>query len=217
MPDEHGYYHRTVEDLDRLTEILSPRMYCCRGTSKVNHCELKYNKAKEALDDKIEMLQWIVGEYVSVQVPYRATQPFHDQDREYYHLPDQVTVCRAKFDKYPYEELLARAYNLRLFQPPAHTVHSCCKHYSRKSFSADTLYLSHRYRWSGDQQDIQIILIDLHQVLTSYEEYTVGLINRVRNLGIFMERNYSEDVPTSIRLPVTTLQYNVNLMIFTLQ
>ena len=206
MSDEHGYY------LDLLTKILSPRMYCCPSTSKVSYGELRYNKAQEALDDKIEMLQWIVGQFVSVQVPYRAAQ--RDYDREYDHVPDQVTVCRAKFDQYPYEELLARAYHLRLFQPPAHTVHSFCKHYYRESFSADTIYPSH---WSGDQQDIPIPLIDLHQVLTSHEEYTVDMINRVRNLGIFMGRNYSADVHTSIRLPVTTLQYNVNLMIPTLQ
>jgi hypothetical protein len=221
IADEHGFYHRSVEDLDELTTILHQQKHCCRSISAVSYGPLRYDKANECLDDKISILAWVVSEFISIRVPYREFQPAHDRvahDRviqRNLHHDHMITVRVAKFNQYPYEELLARAYSLRLLHTAEHPedcVYPCCKHFFRETFPTDTIYKQHWYRWEEDfQKDIPLSLTEHHRLLNSRAEYIHDVINDVRYLGIFIERNFQAH-PT-VRIQVHILMHTVNLKI----
>jgi hypothetical protein len=56
--------------------------HCCASISIVSYSPAKYNQARQHLDDKIALLQWIVGQFVLVPCD---------------HLHRQHQVCVAWF------------------------------------------------------------------------------------------------------------------------
>ena len=142
--DQGSLYHQTIMDLDVLTEILHPQKHCCASVNMASYNPTKYSQARQHLNDKISLLQWMVGQFVTVPCTY---------------LNRERQVCLARFDQYPYEDLLARAYNLRMIQiadHPEDCVYPCCKHCFRSDFARDTVYPAHWYRWTGPQQDVPL-------------------------------------------------------------
>ena len=100
------------------------------------------------------------------------------------YLNRQHQVCVARFDKYPYEDILARAYKLRIIQiadHPEDCVYPCCKHCIRPGFARDTVYPSHWYRWTGLQQDIPLHWSEQEhdQFLHSPAEYMDTITNAI--------------------------------------
>ena len=68
--DQASFYHQTIMDLDALTEILHPQKQCCASISIESYSPRKYSQARQHLDDKIALLQWIVGQFITVPCTY---------------------------------------------------------------------------------------------------------------------------------------------------
>ena len=136
------FYQRLVNDLDILTLFLHRRYFCCVSICRDSQNTFRYMVALSRLDDIITILVWIVSEYVMKQMNG---------------ISHVRRVCMARYDQYPYEHLLARAYNLRFMQShehpsssPVHVLYGygilpCCRHNHRQSYDRDLVLHEHWY------------------------------------------------------------------------
>jgi len=141
--NEAGFFQCVCTDLEVIARILYRGKNCCFLVSLTSYGPYRYMAAMERLDDIIAILAWIVSEFHEVNT---------------YH-PRTNAVMRAwvsRFSSHPYELLLARAYNLRLYQSGEHpkpTKHGyvvyphvyvpCGKHYFRHSYQSDQMFPPH--------------------------------------------------------------------------
>jgi len=100
--------------------------------------------ASRRLDALITILEWIVSEYVVVPISNS------------YNSSDPRRLCMARYDQFPYEGLLAQAYNLRLYQSDVHLTredcilssiryYPCVNHSFRATFVHDRVFDEHFY------------------------------------------------------------------------
>ena len=90
----------------------------------------------------ITILEWIVSEYVVVPISNS------------YNSSDPRRLCMARYDQFPYESLLAQAYNLRLYQSTVHftnedcvlsSIRYCVQHTFRSTYGQDRVFDEHFY------------------------------------------------------------------------
>ena len=199
--NQASFYHQTIMNLDALTEILHSQKHCCASISIESYSPTKYSQARQHLDDKIALLQWIVGQFILVPCT---------------HLNRQHQVCVARFDGYPYEDLLARAYNRRIIQiadHPEDCVYPCCKHCIRPDFARDTVYPSHWYHWTGPQKDIPLHWSEQEhdQLLNSPAEYMDAMTTAIHIMYTFIDRTCQ--LPQSVRTPIDILKQQVQMKV----
>ena len=121
-------------------------------------------------------------------------------------------MCVARFDGYPYEDLLARAYNLRIIQiadHPEDCVYPWCKHCIRPDFARDTVYPSHWYHWTGPQKDIPLHWSEQEhdQLLNSPAEYMDAMTTAFHIMYTFIDRTCQ--LRQSVRTPIDILKQQV--------
>jgi hypothetical protein len=96
--------------------------------------------ARRCLDALITILEWIVSEYVVVLISNSSDSS------------DPRRLCMARYDQFPYEGLLAQAYNLRLYQSGIHLTNEecilssvryypCVNHTIRSTFAQDRVLM----------------------------------------------------------------------------
>jgi len=100
--------------------------------------------ASRRLDALITILEWIFSEYVVVLIS------------NFYNSSDSRRLCMARYDEFPYEGLLAQAYNLRLYQSGTHLTNDecilssvryypCVNHHFRSKIAQDRVFDAHFY------------------------------------------------------------------------
>ena len=100
--------------------------------------------ASRRLDALITILECIVSEYVVVPISNS------------YNSSDPRRLCMARYDQFPYEGLLAQAYNLRLYQSDVHPTqedcilssiryYACANHAFCSTYAQDRVFDEHFY------------------------------------------------------------------------
>jgi hypothetical protein len=141
---QETFYRRCIHDLNIVTTIMHRKYHCCRRVCGSSHNPYRYVVASRRLIALITILEWIVSEYVvaSISNPYNSSDPRR--------------LCMALYDQFPYEGLLARAYNLRLFQRNTHLTkeecqllslqyYPCVNHSFRQTYVKDQIFDEHFY------------------------------------------------------------------------
>jgi len=135
--DQSNFYSRCVTDLNSLTKILHSRYHCCVHTCRESQNVQRHLIATCRLDDIIKILEWIVSQFVMIKPSAIVSE-------------DRRRLGMARYDDFPYEALLARAYNLRILQSQEHITsinllygfqdHPCCNHYHRSKYIDDRVF-----------------------------------------------------------------------------
>ena len=99
---QETFYRRCIQDLSTVASIMHRKYHCCRSICCRSHNPYRYVVASRRLDAMITILEWIVSEYVMFPISNS------------YNSSDPRRLIMARYDQFPYEGLLAQAYNLRL-------------------------------------------------------------------------------------------------------